>query len=679
MKTKNYSGSIEKRLTKIILSVTSLVFFISYLIFVVIYVKHEDTRTQKLTETISVVISQDLAKLIFLNNIAVAADITTKLQSFKILKSAVVYKNDGSAIYQYSKNGKSFTPEGRCKNKGYKIVGETFISTTNIHYSGSRFGCIRMKLQHVTIFDIFKRYILQVVLFYLFIVLLSFVLASLYAKKFTNPILKLIKFLEEIELSNSLDSRMEISEDNEFGKLYEETNIMLESLQKSLQEKEKADKEVEYLREYDSLTGLPNKELFIKSLQKQIDFKTTKEWHIMLCVDIDKFKVLNDVYGHEVGDIVLQNFAVELKKEFNEITLIAKIGIDEFLICYRNVADDKEHAIQKVEDMLNRLNGIVSNSFYVHSEELHIAVHVGVNVYSKTLLSASEILQQTDGALQNAKKEEKEFSFYSQEMEKKAQENLDIYNDLLVAVKENQFELYYQLQNRDDGSYFGAEALIRWNHPKLGLLAPFKFIPIVESTNLIIDVGTWVLENGCKQLSLWQNNPKTKEWVLAVNVSTKQFAQDDFLDIVQRCVKKYNIPHNKLKIEILETLFSDNFEVMVQKVQKLREFGIQISIDDFGTGYSSLQYLKYLPVNQIKIDQSFVFGMLENEADKIIVRNIINLGKAFKFDVIAEGVETKEHFEKLKEYGCHYFQGYLFARPEPIGKIEKVIATIAKK
>ncbi len=676
MKTNSYSGSIEKKLTKIILSVTSLVFFISYLVFVITYVKHEDRRTQRLTETIGVVISQDLAKLIFLNNVSIAADITTKLQSFKMLKSAVVYKNDGSAIYQYSKNGKSFTPDGKCKKQGYKIVGDTLISSISIHYSGNTFGCIRMKLQHMTFFNIFKKYLLLLVLFYLFIVLLSSLLASFYAKKFTNPILKLINFLEGVELDSSLDRRIEITEDDEFGKLYEEINIMLESLQNSLKEKEEADKKVEYLREYDSLTGLPNKDLFIKSLQYQIKFKTLKEWHIMLCVDIDKFKVFNDLYGHEVGDTVLQLLARALQKEFRDVTLIAKIGIDEFLICYRNVSDDKEHAIQKVEDMLNRLNGIVSNSFYVHGEELNIAIHVGVNVYSKNLTSASEILQQTDGALQNAKKEEKEFFFYSKEIEKKAQENLDIYNDLLVAVKENQFELFYQLQNRDDGSYFGAEALIRWNHPTLGLLAPFKFIPIVESTNLIFDVGTWVLENACKQLSLWQENPKTKDWVLAVNVSTRQFTQDDFLDIVQRCIKKYDIPHNKLKIEILESLLSNDFETMVQKIQKLRELDIQISIDDFGTGYSSLQYLKYLPVNQIKIDQSFIFGMLENEADKIIVRNIINLGKAFKFDVIAEGVETKEHFEKLKEYGCHYFQGYYFARPEPIEKIEKVVAQL---
>jgi len=676
MKTNIYRGSIEKKLTKIILIVTSLAFFIAYLIFVSIYLKNEDKRSYELTQTIETVLSQDLAKLVFLNDVSVAADITTKLKSFSMLESAVVYKNDETAIYQYKRDGKNFIPDGKCKNKESQIVGRTLIVSVPIHYSGRVFGCIRMKLEHITFFDIFKKYIVELALFYLFIVSLSFVLAYMYAKKFTNPILKLIRFLEEIELSTSLDKRIKITEDDEFGKLYEETNIMLEGLQKSFKEKEEAREEVEYLRQYDSLTGLPNKELFIQSLQKQIDFLTIKQWHLMFCVDIDKFKIFNDLYGHEVGDIVLQIFASKLKKEFKNATIIAKIGIDEFLICYRNVSDDEDSAIQKAEEILNRLNVITAKLLYVHDKEISISAHVGINIYSKNLTSVNEILKQTDGALQNAKKREKQFSFYSKEAEKKAQESLDIYSDLLVAIQENQFELYYQLQNRDDGSYIGAESLIRWNHPEHGLVSPFKFIPIAENSGLIIAIGTWVLETACKQLSIWQENPKTREWVLAVNVSAKQFAQDDFLMIVKNSIEMYSIHPNRLKIELTESLLADDFEAMVQKMQKLRELGIQISIDDFGTGYSSLQYLKMLPINQIKIDQGFIFEMLENHSDQIIVQSIINLGKAFGFDVIAEGVETEEHFEKLKEFGCHYFQGYLFARPEPIGKIEEVIAQL---
>ena len=673
MKTNIYRGSIEKKLTKIILTVTSLAFFIAYLIFVTIYLKNEDKKSYELTKTIETVVSQDLAKLVFLNEVSIAADITTKLKSFSMLESAVVYKNDDTAIYQYSRSGKNFIPDGKCKNQESQRVGETLIVSVPINYSGKVFGCIRMKLHHVTFFAILKKYILELGLFYLFIIFLSFVLASLYAKKFTNPILKLIKFLEEIELSASLDKRIAITENDEFGKLYEETNIMLESLQKSLQAKQEAEEEVKYLRQYDPLTGLPNKELFIQSLQKQIDYLTQKQWHLMFCVDIDKFKIFNDLYGHEVGDIVLQILAKQLEKEFKNATIIAKIGIDEFIVCYRNISDDEDSAIQKAEEILNRINSISSKLFHVKDKEVYISAHVGINIYSKSLTSANEILKQTDGALQNAKKGEKQFSFYSKEAEKKAQENLDIYSDLLVAIQENQFELYYQLQNRDDGSYIGAESLIRWNHPKHGLVSPFKFIPIAENSGLIVEIGTWVLQSACKQLSVWQKNFKTKEWILAVNVSAKQFAQDDFLMIVKNSIEMYSINPNSLKIELTESLLADDFDAMVQKMQKLRELGIQISIDDFGTGYSSLQYLKMLPINQIKIDQGFIFEMLENHSDQIIVQSIINLGEAFGFDVIAEGVETEAHFEKLKEFGCHYFQGYLFARPEPIGKIEKVV------
>ena len=676
MKTNKYNGSIEKRLRKIVLFITSITFFITYTVFVILYLKDEKNKTINLSKTIQTVISQDLAKLIFLNDVASAADITTKLRSFDILESVVVYKNNKRAIFQYSKENKSFNPTDNCANKNIKTVGHTLIINAPVSYSGKKLGCISMKLNYITFFDIFKKYVVQLALFYLIIILLSYILSYYYAKKFTTPILKLIVFLEQIELTTSLNERIDITENDEFGKLYEETNIMLESLENSLQAKQETEEKLEYLQQYDSLTGLSNKNLFLKSLQKQIDSYTTKSWHLMFCIDITKFKILNDVYGHELGDMVLQMFAQRLGQEFKDATIMSKIGIDEFLLCYRNISDSENSAILKSEDVLNKLSSIASKAFYVENKEIYISTHVGVNVFSSSLTNAVEILKETDGALQSAKKEEMYFSFYNKDIEKRAQDNLSLYSGLLRAIKENQFELYYQLQYKDDGSILGAESLIRWIHPTKGVISPITFIPIAESTGLIIDIGTWVLEAASQQLSLWQKNSKTKDWVIAVNVSAKQFVADNFLSLVEENIKRYNLNPKNLKIELTESLLANDIDVIIQKMKELRKSGIKISIDDFGTGYSSLQYLKSLPIDQIKIDQNFVFGMLKNETDKIIVQTIINLGKAFNFDIIAEGVESKEDFELLKMLHCHHFQGYYFAKPEPIEKINKLIQTL---
>ncbi len=670
MKTREYKGSIEKKLRKLVLLIVSMVFFIAYVAFAIFYIKEENIRAVKLNKTIQNVISQDLAKLIFLNNVATAADITTKLKSFDVLESLVVYKNGTKAVYQYAKNDKSFVSHhNTCKDGSVEIVGHTITMDTDISYFDKKIGCTSMTLRYVTYFDVFKKYIWHFSVLYLFVVLMTYLLSYYYAKKFTRPIIKLTKFLEQIELATSLDKRIEVTQNDEFGKLYEETNIMLEGLQKSLQEQQKTKEQLRYLQRYDSLTGFPNKDLFLKSLQTLIDTQTTKVWHLIFCIDISKFKILNEVYGHERSDIVLQKFAQRLEEEFEDVSLKAKIGVDEFLLYYRNVSDDEDVAIQKAEEVLNRLLGITSKPFLVKDKEIFISVHVGVDIHSNLVTNAAEIFKEVDSALQNAKKEEVYFSFYNKEVERKAQKSLDIYTELLSAVKEEQFELYYQLQYDGEGTVTGAESLVRWIHPVKGVVSPTVFIPVAESTGLIIDIGSWVLETALKQLSLWHKNPQTQEWTLSVNVSAKQFAAEGFVPLVEKMITEYVINPKKLKIELTESLLAKDTEMMIEKMKKLRNMGIQISIDDFGTGYASLQYLKSLPIDQIKIDQNFVFGMLKNKTDRIIVKTIIELSRAFDFEVVAEGVERKEDVEILKKLRCNYYQGYFFSKPEPIETI----------
>lgn len=671
-----HKGSIQKRLTKIILFVTSASFLIGYLFFTMLYFQNREKDSLILAKTIESVIAQDLAKLVFLNNLATSADITTKLHSFPTLESVVVYKNSKNAIYQYNKDDKSFSATKECTPQKPKVLNNILIIRDDVNYLGQKIACVEMRLARESFLSIVEKDIWKIVLVYLFIVFFSFLLAHFYAKLFIKPILTLVKFLEDIEETSALDKRIELVGDDEFTILYDETNSMLENLENSLKLKALAEKKVNYLRRYDSLTGLANKELFLQALQSKVDNLSVKKWHLMFCVDIENFKMLNDVHGHEIGDLVLQALAQKLQEKFNDNTIIAKIGIDEFLICYRDVDNTKEKAVQKAENIIDKLKKISSEVFTIKNQKLYLSLHVGINVYSDDIKNATVILKETDSALQNAKSKEKMVSFYNKSLDMKAKERLGMYAKLATAIKEKQFVLYYQLQNRDDGSIYGAESLIRWKHPTEGMIYPDQFIGIAENTGLIVDIGTWVLDEGCRQLSLWQKSAKTKEWVLAINVSAKQFNQDDFLEIVKTTIEKYNIVTKNLKIELTESLLSNNLEKMIEKMQALRDLDIQISIDDFGTGYSSLQYLKKLPVNQIKIDQNFIFGMLGNKTDIGIIKAIIDLGEVFDFDVIAEGVETKEHFELLKKMHCHYFQGYYFARPEPIETVDAIIESL---
>lgn len=668
MITKTYKGSIYKKLTGIIFFVTSITIFVGYSIAIGLYIKAEKEDALHLNNTIQSVIAQDLAKLIFLNNVTAAADITAKLKAFKALNVVVVYNSNGESIYEYVKNKEYRNVIKYCKDKEIRVQKNGIEISSDIFYYGKKIGCSTLNLHFDNVLSIIKQHIVSMLLFYFAMLVLSLILARYYAKRFTKPILHLITFLEGIEFTSSLKKRIDVVYDDEFGKLYEETNIMLENIETSLNSQKKAEKELKYLQQYDPLTGFANKELFLNSLQAQMDTQKGERWHLMFCLNIKKFNLINDIHGHKIGDMLLQKLAQKLKKDFEDATFFAKIGVDEFIISYRNVSRSKEGSVDKAENAIELLQTQSYSEFKVAGKLINISLYVGVNVYQDTNNTSEDILRHTDAALHLAKQQDKNLAFYDKTIESETLKRLEIASDLHKALKEQQFELYYQLQYKMDGSIYGAEALIRWNHPQKGLIPPAEFIAIAENTGSIVAMGDWIIEQGCKQLSQWAKEERTKEWVLALNVSSKQF-DGHLIDKIKNMVLQTNIDPTKLKIELTESLFLENFDLNVQKLQELKDLGIQISIDDFGTGYSSLQYLKRLPINQVKIDQSFVFGMLNDKKDVAIIKSIIELGDALGLDIIAEGVETKEHFELLKSLHCQYFQGYYFAKPQPIDKI----------
>jgi len=779
MKTSQYTNSIQKQLTRNIFSVILITFVIGYSVFVSWYLNKQKEDNIKLAENVTKVISQDMAKFVLLNDVSVGADITSKLKTFKKIKSIILFNKDKIPIYQYSQNNKIFKIDKFTKNK-YQQENNVLKVFNSVKYEGMKVGYIEFHLKIETLLDILKDDLLVLIGLFIFILLISYFLALIYSKQFTKPILNLVDFLEKIEFEDikSLKKKIKIIYDNEFGKLYEEINILLEKLldfinqqkissvafetksgmvitdknmivlkvNKSYEQitgysqkevigkkiplfkdnklaykiinylkqynywngeikhlnkknqmliayltiqpvfnedkitnfvfsfidvtkQKEMEEKLKYLKQYDSLTGFLNKEYFLKFLKKEIG---NKYYQALFYLKISNLKVINSIYGFTYGDIILKQISDRLKNELNDINIIGKIGINDFILYYSNLGNDKQKAILKIKTIIEMIEALFMKPFEIDDKKVKVEIIIGINLF-KQRNDEVTLLKETNIALQTARESLKKIAFFDKNIEIQVKENFNIYEDMIIALKENQFELYYQLQYDDKENIYGAEALIRWNHPSRGLISPIQFIPIAEKTDLIVDIGNWVLNEACKQIKIFSENIKTKNWIIAVNVSVKQFKKDNFILQVINSIKKHKINPKNLKIELLESLFVDDVELVIEKMNELKKLGIKLSLDDFGTGFSSLQYLKNFPLDQIKIDQSFVRNMFNNEKDIKIIKSIVYLGESLGIDVIAEGVEEKGHYEQLKKLGCRYYQGYYFAKPEPIRYINENI------
>ena len=788
-----YKGrdSIQKTLTWMIVTIVSIVVFLGYAIFVAFYFNNQKKESIVHAQTIAHVISQDLAKLILLNRVSIASDITTKLDGFKHIDSLVLYKSDGTPIYQYSQDHRNFHVDPLPKNREPIINGHYMTFYVKAHYQGIDLGYVLVKLRIKTVWEIAKESGLWFIMMYLFLMILSYLLAIRYAKRFTEPIRKLVDFLQDIKPTGSLDMRIIRQEKNEFGILYRKINLMLDRIENatkaqriasvafetsngmiitdadkkvlqinraytqisgykledvagkippvlqyrieddslyqeieaSLEEKhfwrgeirnykksgeifseyltiqevcneegkvthyvfsftditqqKEAEEKVAFLMQYDPLTGLANKELLVETLSAEMEEQhEEKYWHFLLALDIKDFKLINDAYGYEIGDMLLKEVSKRLIHEFADADMVAKIGVDEFILSYRNLDEKTFEASYFAKMTAEYMLSVMDKPFLIEDYKIHLSVKIGIDLYDDHCKNVDDILKHTNIALQLAKEKDAKIAFFNKEIADQARYQIDTYTQLQKALEHHEFELYYQPLYNDHKQMVGAEALLRWNHPVHGLRTPYTFIPIAEKTGLIIEIGEWVLESACQQLQLWQSEPETAHLSLAVNISVKQFRQPQFTDQVIQLIKKYNIPPKRLKFELVESLLIEDIDRTVEKMQILKSHGIDISMDDFGTGYSSLAYLKDLPLDQIKIDRSFIMNMRYNDKDLALVKTMLSLGSAFGYDVIAEGVEEKEDFELLKEKGCCFFQGYYFSKAIDIDTFKQKVKTI---
>ena len=443
-----------------------------------------------------------------------------------------------------------------------------------------------------------------------------------------------------------------------------------------------AQAEIHRLAYYDPLTHLPNRRLLQDRLGQALASSTRNgRYGAVVFLDMDNFKTLNDTRGHGVGDLLLAEVALRLQigvREGDTISrlgdTISRLGGDEFVLVLEDLSTDATEAAIQARLVGEKVRAALAHPYDLDGQEFHCTASLGLTLFRNHDASVDTLLKQADLALYQAKGAGRNcLRFFDPAMQSALDEQSALEADLRQALKRGQLQLYYQAQKDSMGQTIGAEALLRWQHPERGLVAPDAFIPLAEATGLILPIGRWVLEAACARIKAWSGDEATRHLRLAVNVSAREFRQPNFVAEVKQVLADTGADPSRLKIELTESLVIDNVAETIARMEVLKALGVGFSLDDFGTGYSSLSYLKRLPLEQLKIDRSFVNDLATDPNDAAIVQTIITMGRTLGLNVIAEGVETTEQWERLDQYGCTAYQGYLFSRPLPLAEFEGLL------
>ena len=436
-----------------------------------------------------------------------------------------------------------------------------------------------------------------------------------------------------------------------------------------------AEEEIFSLAYYDTLTKLPNRRLLQDRFGMALAAsERSGSYGIVLFLDLDKFKTLNDTLGHGYGDLLLIEVAGRIKACVRGMDTVARMGGDEFVVLIEEVSSDAEEASQKAAHIAEKIRSALAQPYFLEGHEQHSSPSIGVCLYRGRAESVESLLKHADMAMYQAKESGRNtVCFFDPVMQQAVEGRAALEAELRRAVSLQQLRLYYQIQLDNEHRPLGAEALLRWIHPTRGMVSPAQFIPLAEETMLILEIGHWVLESACRQLKLWEQHARTRDLSIAINVSAQQFAMPDFVGQVAAMLRKHRVDPVRLKLELTESVVLDDVQGTVEVMHALKGLGVGLSMDDFGTGYSSLSYLKLLPLDQLKIDQSFVRDITSDPNDAVLVQTIIDMARNFRLNVIAEGVETEAQLAFLKQHGCMAYQGYLFSKPVPLEEFEALL------
>jgi diguanylate cyclase (GGDEF)-like protein len=436
-----------------------------------------------------------------------------------------------------------------------------------------------------------------------------------------------------------------------------------------------AQRTIQNLAFYDPLTELPNRRMLLDRLRKTLAASVRSgRLRALLFLDLDKFKKLNDSFGHQTGDLLLKETARRLTAATRETDTVARLGGDEFVVLLEDLSGLSEEAAAQAERIAEKILAVISQPYLLAGHESFLTASIGITVFGIQKENTEEVLQQADIAMYQAKAEGRNtVRFFAPELQAAINARTAMEEELRMAIKQEQLLLYYQ-PLVDGGMVIGAEALVRWMHPRRGILFPDTFIPLAEETGLIVPLGDWVLETACRQLAAWADRKETSDLTIAVNISARQLREPDFVKNVFAALERTGANPNNLEFELTENMLVENIEEVIAKMTELKLHGMKFSLDDFGAAYSSLSYLQRLPLDRLKIDRAFVRDIMSGANGGAIAQAIVSLSRAMSLSVLAEGVETEEQRKYLVGLGCHAYQGYLFSWPVPLGEFEELLA-----
>jgi diguanylate cyclase (GGDEF)-like protein/PAS domain S-box-containing protein len=497
---------------------------------------------------------------------------------------------------------------------------------------------------------------------------------------------RLVEMLNRRGVCRNLEARFRKKNGEMYWGLMSASVIELEgvpcilSISRDISEVKTAQDEIRHLAFYDPLTELPNRRLLLERLRQTVTAsKRSGRQRALLFIDLDNFKSLNDTLGHAVGDLLLKEVGERLTGCIRAVDTAARVGGDEFVVILEDLGKTSEEAAARAGSVAEKILTRITQPYVLAGRECRSTASMGITVFGDRNESSSAILQQADIAMYQAKAAGREaIRFFAPELQAAVNARAALEGELRQGIRNREFELWYQPQV-DRGRVVGAEALLRWNHPRRGVLPPAEFISLAEETGLIVPLGNQVLEDACRQLAIWSQRAETAALSVAVNVSPRQFRQADFADRVLAVLESTGANPKSLELEITESLLVEDLEETIAIMNALRSHGLRFSLDDFGTGYSSLAYLKRLPLDQLKLDGSFVRDMLGDATSRAIAHAIIWLSGEMNLPLLAEGVETEEQRDWLAGLGCHAYQGYLFSRPVPVEQFQLLLDRVREE
>ncbi|MCW8933913.1 MAG: EAL domain-containing protein [Gammaproteobacteria bacterium] len=672
--------SIQNKLIIINMSVVIItLFFASTIAVVGEYRNQHDFFLKSIQIQAKIIANNTTATLVFKDKTG-AEKILEAFTVSPDIHSATIYDDFGKVFASYIKQEKT-NPNNKYDNIIKSIQGSSNIFNNQFHINESiiledePIGTLYIQVDTSRIYaDIFNYLVYTVIIALTCLIFASLLLFKL-SKNITRPLLRLTELMSTVIKNDDYTIRIENHSEDEIGVLSEGFNKMLayiqvndERLEHELSERNKTEEHLDKLAYFDVTTNLPNRHFFHKQLDQAVKRAiSSNQKMVLLFLDLDNFKTVNDTAGHKTGDLLLKQASSRLTGVLRQNDYICRIGGDEFAIIIENVND-----ISDISTVTKKCIEILSNPFELDGNIFFIGASIGISICPDDTSTSNDLLINADMAMYEAKTNGKNnYQYYNHGMNLKHSHKFQIESDLRHAISMNQLELYYQPQiDSNSDQIIGFEALMRWTHHENGIISPDVFIPIAEKTGLILPLGKWLIETACIDANQFIDSGIT-DFTVSINISGIQIRDKSFIKNITDSLSSTGLDPRHLEIELTESTLMDDSDLVIKKVNALKKLGIKIAIDDFGTGFSSMSYLKSFPVSKLKIDKGFITGLPNSNEDTAIVRAIIAMSHGLNINVIAEGVERQDQVDLLKELSCDMFQGYYYAKPVPIKDLIK--------